>query len=273
MARRGAVVGFVVDAAGIATETLDEYTRYYDILGIAPGASAKKIKEAWRDMAQVWHPDRFGSNERLQLKAQETLKLVNEAYDKLREIKESGRPMAAPPPRRRPERSAGWRWEGPETHDERNPLDVLREGVHSWNLWRKKYSDVVPQLAAADLRKRDLARANLRDLDLSYVNFSGADMYKADLSGSKLTGSKLRSADLNQAFLIETKFSKADLTGAILAAADLSGALLADCILLQADLTATVLKGADLRSCVGLTPQQLEAVIFDHTTRFPPGLL
>ena len=32
-------------------------------------------------MAKVWHPDRFGHDERLQKKAQEKLKEINEAYE------------------------------------------------------------------------------------------------------------------------------------------------------------------------------------------------
>ncbi len=43
---------------------------YYKVLGIEPGASLREIKEAYRDLASVWHPDRFTNNSRLQEKAQ-----------------------------------------------------------------------------------------------------------------------------------------------------------------------------------------------------------
>ena len=35
------------------------------VLGLAPGASAQEIKAAYRDLAKVWHPDRFAHDPRL----------------------------------------------------------------------------------------------------------------------------------------------------------------------------------------------------------------
>lgn len=43
-------------------------------------ATRKEIDQAYRQLVQVWHPDRFGHNPPLQLKAQEKLKQINEAY-------------------------------------------------------------------------------------------------------------------------------------------------------------------------------------------------
>ena len=56
---------------------MSDLGRYYEILGLVQGASPEEVKEAWRDLAQVWHPDRFPQNPRLRKKAQETLKQVN----------------------------------------------------------------------------------------------------------------------------------------------------------------------------------------------------
>lgn len=56
-----------------------------EVLGLEPGASLPEIKQAYRDMARVWHPDRFGSDERLQAVAEEKLKRINEAYHALLE--------------------------------------------------------------------------------------------------------------------------------------------------------------------------------------------
>ena len=53
------------------------------VLGLGPGASAQEIKAAYRDLAKVWHPDRFAHDPRLQQKAQEQLKEINEAYGRL----------------------------------------------------------------------------------------------------------------------------------------------------------------------------------------------
>lgn len=62
----------------------DELVEYYDLLGLSPGASPEELKLAHRDLAKVWHPDRFLHDPRLRDKAQEKLKLINEAYDQLR---------------------------------------------------------------------------------------------------------------------------------------------------------------------------------------------
>lgn len=51
-----------------------------NILGISPSATLNEIKAAYRDLVQVWHPDRFGHNPRLREKAQDTLKNINSAY-------------------------------------------------------------------------------------------------------------------------------------------------------------------------------------------------
>ncbi len=57
--------------------------QYYEILGLKLGATWTEVKQAYRDMAMVWHPDRF-ENSRLKLKAQEELKVINQAYEVLK---------------------------------------------------------------------------------------------------------------------------------------------------------------------------------------------
>jgi DnaJ domain len=51
-----------------------------EILALRPGATPSEIKEAYRDLVKVWHPDRFGNDVRLRQKADSQLKLINEAY-------------------------------------------------------------------------------------------------------------------------------------------------------------------------------------------------
>jgi DnaJ domain len=53
------------------------------VLGVQHGASLEDVKKAYRDLVQVWHPDRFGSNERLQAKAAEQLREINLAWEYL----------------------------------------------------------------------------------------------------------------------------------------------------------------------------------------------
>lgn len=57
--------------------------RYHETLGLRPGATREELKTAYRDMAKVWHPDRFAHDPRLQSMAQEKLKEINEAYKQL----------------------------------------------------------------------------------------------------------------------------------------------------------------------------------------------
>src|ERR1044072_7783526 len=74
-------------------ELIADLSKAYDVLGVKPGVSNKELKAAHRDLAKVWHPDRFLHDPRLQEKAQEKLKEINEAY----ELLISGKvPKAAP---------------------------------------------------------------------------------------------------------------------------------------------------------------------------------
>ena len=71
-----------------------DLSRAYELLGVKPGVSSRELKAAHRDLAKVWHPDRFVHDPRLQEKAQEKLKEINEAY----ELLSSGKtPRPAPP--------------------------------------------------------------------------------------------------------------------------------------------------------------------------------
>lgn len=64
----------------------------YEALGLRPGASPQEIKAAYRDLAKVWHPDRFAHDPQLQHKAQERLKEINQAY---KQLSTSGAPRHA----------------------------------------------------------------------------------------------------------------------------------------------------------------------------------
>ncbi len=72
------------------------------ILGLPSTAAAAEIKDAYRDLAKVWHPDRFGSDSRLRTKAEDTLKTINEAYQTLQRDRGSATAGEGPGAARRP---------------------------------------------------------------------------------------------------------------------------------------------------------------------------
>ena len=76
----------------------DELNECYALLGVAPTASAQELKAAYRDLAKVWHPDRFAHDPRLQQKAQEKLKAINEAYDLMTNGRAARRQTRPPSP-------------------------------------------------------------------------------------------------------------------------------------------------------------------------------
>ncbi len=62
-----------------------EINRYYTILGLAPNASFAEVKRAYRTLATLWHPDRVSQQPHLKQQAEEKIKLINEAYQSLKD--------------------------------------------------------------------------------------------------------------------------------------------------------------------------------------------
>lgn len=57
--------------------------RFYTVLDLPIGASKNEIKQAYRELVKVWHPDRFNHDPKLQTKAEQKMKAINEAYENL----------------------------------------------------------------------------------------------------------------------------------------------------------------------------------------------
>jgi uncharacterized protein YjbI with pentapeptide repeats len=99
-----------------------------------------------------------------------------------------------------------------------------------------------PDLAKADLRKVELSGYNLSEVDLSEADLRSAKLIATDLVAADLSGVDFRSADLNGANL-----HAADLEGVDLSYATLTGANLTD-----TGLWNTTFGEVDLRSVKGL---------------------
>jgi len=79
-----------------------EIKKSFEILELDPNASVDEAKQAYKDIVNVWHPDRFSHNSRLKEKAEKKLKEVNVAYETVNSFLSSKkglrpRPDQAPP--------------------------------------------------------------------------------------------------------------------------------------------------------------------------------
>jgi DnaJ domain len=61
------------------------FEAHFQVLELDRTASLGEMKQAYRDLVMVWHPDRFGQNVRLRQKAEDKLKQFNEAYECLKQ--------------------------------------------------------------------------------------------------------------------------------------------------------------------------------------------
>jgi curved DNA-binding protein CbpA len=54
---------------------------WYKVLEVPPTASEEEIRQAYRDLVHVWHPDRLAKQPRLRRKAEQKLQDLNRAYE------------------------------------------------------------------------------------------------------------------------------------------------------------------------------------------------
>jgi hypothetical protein len=72
-------------------------------------------------------------------------------------------------------------------------LEILRKGTQTWNQWREKNPQILP----------DLSRANLNNIKLSRANLGGVNLREAELRNADLRGTNLYEANLDRADLRE----------------------------------------------------------------------
>ncbi|AJE02108.1 J domain-containing protein [Geobacter pickeringii] len=62
---------------------MDDLKRCYELLGLAPGASAGEVRHRFRELVARCHPDRFAGDPGRQRQAEEQLRLVIEAHRRI----------------------------------------------------------------------------------------------------------------------------------------------------------------------------------------------
>jgi TIR domain-containing protein/pentapeptide repeat protein len=158
-------------------------------------------------------------------------------------------------------------------------LQILKQGVEAWNVWRHQNWDIRPDLHGADLRNASLDGADLRHVRLHMVNLEGASLYGAELEeaifyGASLDGADLRSANLYAANLGGVSLRGADLSGAYLVRANLGGADLRGADVSEVWLSNTIFGNTNLTDVVGLETCHHEGPSpLDHSTLATSGPL
>ena len=158
-------------------------------------------------------------------------------------------------------------------------LKIIKQGVETWNEWRRLNQHVFPintevddyialrailpradlsnadlsraDLSSANLSRAELTRANLQDANLNGANLIGASLFQAPLRGANLVGADLRFADLTNADISDAnlgsaKLNHAELIDVNLQDANLNGAFLEETRLWRANLRGATLRLADL---------------------------
>ena len=80
-------------------------------------------------------------------------------------------------------------------------LNLIKQGVESWNQWREQNTNVKLDLSESDLRQANLQKAilshaNLNKVKLQFSNLTGANLREASLKKSKFQETNLQSANL-----------------------------------------------------------------------------
>jgi hypothetical protein len=92
-------------------------------------------------------------------------------------------------------------------------LDILKQGVETWNAWRERNPSIEPTFSSAFLSWANLSRANLSEAYLFEAYLINADLSGANLSWASLSGANLSDASLRYSALVKTDLTGATLTG------------------------------------------------------------
>jgi len=108
-------------------------------------------------------------------------------------------------------------------------LEILKQGVKSWNMWRKQHPDIRIDLREAQFHSMDLCAIDLHKADLRGTSFVGSELinanfYHAILEGADLSETELSATVFTRAYLNDTNFNRAWLTSTLFNDVDLSKA-------------------------------------------------
>jgi curved DNA-binding protein CbpA len=208
---------------------MSELERYYRLLDLEPGATMEEINQAYKDLVFVWHPDRLPKdNHRLQKKAHDKIKALNQAREKLRFFQDQSQPGHNSEPsisKKSPYRPNQPPPQNPDlsgrdfSHANLSNKDLSGRNLSYANLSGSNLSDTFmhkvnlrgANLSEANLFRANLLLADLREANLRSANLIGADLSGADLRGADLTGARMRSGER-----LLVKLVGANLTGAIM---------------------------------------------------------
>ena len=89
------------------------------VLDLEPGVSWQQVKDRYRFLAKVWHPDRFGADLRARSRAEKQFKTVNEAYQWLLEHRSTVDSLAESPQAERADRESAEQEPAPQPREPR----------------------------------------------------------------------------------------------------------------------------------------------------------
>lgn len=141
-------------------------------------------------------------------------------------------------------------------------LEIVQQGVRTWNAWREDNPAIRPDLSEADL--------------------NGAALWGIDFSGANLRRSIFHDADIREATLVDADLSDADLRRTLVSRADARRAVLinlegSESRWIGADLTGANLEGAELKfaylSLVDFSGANLSRADLSNTSMFKAKLM
>ena len=112
---------------------------------------------------------------------------------------------------------------------ERSHLELLKQGVEAWNLWRSQHPDVIPQLDNVNfspgqpvLTDDGRPTRKLHGFDFSRASMRGAKLWHLHLTEIDFKGADLHNASFANSILIRANFSDSHIDDADLMGADMS---------------------------------------------------